>query len=275
MENRGTIDAPDVHFSIRSGEPSASAGSRLEETLGRVLGLNVDPEPLQHLAEGEPALRPTALALRGMRPPRFADWFEAVANVLPFQQLSLAAGVAIVGRLVERFGTHLEHVGRRFDAFPTADVIAGTRLASLRACGLSARKAESLRYIARAIELGQLREEQLAGMSTHDAFRALTELPDIGPWSAGLKLLRGLGRLDVFPAGDVGSARRLRELLRLRSEASLRRVVERFGDQRGYFYCALDGSLLARALIHPAPRAPAAGRERAERPVPHSLARER
>jgi 3-methyladenine DNA glycosylase/8-oxoguanine DNA glycosylase len=254
VENRGTIDDPDVRFSIRSGD--LPAHSELVKTLRSVLGLDVDPEPLQRLAESERALRPTALALRGMRPPRFAGWFEAFANVVPFQQLSLDAGLAIVGRLVQRFGKHLEHGERRFRAFPTAHAIAGARLAALQECGLSVRKAESLRYLARAIESGELREEKISGMSTDDALRTLIELPGIGPWSAGLVLLRGLGRLDVFPPGDVGAARRLGALMRLRSRASLDRVVERFGTSRGYLYfCGLGSSLLAQGLIHAAPPA--------------------
>jgi DNA-3-methyladenine glycosylase II len=69
-----------------------------------------------------------------------------------------------------------------------------------------------------------------------------------------LVLLRGLGRLDVFPAGDVGVARGLGTLLRLPPGASLNRVVERFGDLRGYLYfCSLGAALLARGLIHAAP----------------------
>jgi DNA-3-methyladenine glycosylase II len=175
------------------------------------------------------------------------------ANVVPFQQLSLDAGLAIVGRLVERFGKHLEHGGRRFQAFPTAHAIAGSRLATLRGCGLSGRKAESLRYVARAIASGELTEEKISGLSTDDALRTLIELPGIGPWSAGLVLLRGLGRLDVFPPGDVGAERRLGALMRLRSPASLSRVVERFGTSRGYLYfCGLGSSLLAQGLIHTA-----------------------
>jgi DNA-3-methyladenine glycosylase II len=254
VENRGTIDDPDVRFSIRSGDPPAAARSELEQTLRRVLGLDVDPEPLQRLAEAERALRPTALALRGMRPPRFAEWFEAFANVVPFQQLSLDAGMAIVGRLVERFGKHLEYGGQRFHAFPTSGAIAAARLAALQECGLSARKADSLRCLARAIESGELSAEKISGMSTADALRALTELPGIGPWSAGLVLLRGLGRLDVFPPGDVGAARRLGALMLLRSGPSLGRAVERFGTSRGYLYfCGLGGSLLAQGLIHAAP----------------------
>ena len=100
VENRGTIDEPDVRYSLRHGDSSTEAQRRLAQTLRKVLGLDVDPLPLQRIAEADRKLRPTALALRGMRPPRFAGWFEAFANVMPFQQLSLDAGIAIVGRLV-------------------------------------------------------------------------------------------------------------------------------------------------------------------------------
>ena len=254
VENRGTVDDPDVRFSVRGGNPSTATRTALGRTVRKVLGLDVDPDPLRRLAEAERRLRPTALALRGMRPPRFSELFEAFANVVPFQQVSLDSGVAIVGRLVERFGQHLEQGGRRFHAFPTARAIAEARIEALRKCGMSSRKAESLRYLARAIESGELTEERISAMSTNDAIRTLTELPGIGPWSAGLVLLRGLGRLDVFPLGDVGAARGLSALTHLGPGVSLDRIVERFGDHRGYLYfCVLGARLLARGLIHAAP----------------------
>lgn len=69
-------------------------------------------------------------------------------------------------------------------------------------------------------------------------------------------LLRGLGRLDTFPAGDVGVARGLHALARL-APGSLERMIERFGVERGYLYfCSLGGAFLARGLIHPAPPPP-------------------
>jgi len=220
-----------------------------------VLGLDVDPTPMQRLLEADRKLRPTALALRGMRPPRFAEWFETFVNVVPFQQVSLDAGVAIVGRLVERFGKHLKHDGRRFYACPSAQAVAGARLETLRNCGLSSRKAESLRYLARAIESGELPEDTISAMNTDDALEALVELPGLGPWSASLVLLRGLGRLDVFPPGDVGAARGLSKLMHLGPAASLSRRIERFGANRGYLYFyALGGGLLGKGLIHTAPR---------------------
>ena len=61
-------------------------------------------------------------------------------------------------------------------------------------------------------------------------------------------LLRGLGRLDVFPLGDVGAARGLSALMHLGPGASLDRIVERFGDHPGYLYfCVLGARLLARS----------------------------
>ncbi|MGH9324989.1 MAG: DNA-3-methyladenine glycosylase family protein, partial [Vicinamibacteria bacterium] len=158
---------------------------------------------------------------------------------------------------VDRFGAILEHGGRRFHAFPTARSIAEARLEALRKCGLSSRKAESLRHLARAIESGELTEEEIASMSTNDALGTLAELPGIGPWSAGLVLLRGLGRLDIFPPGDVGAERGLRAAMRLGPEPSLSRIVERFGAHRGYLYfCALGGGLLTSGLIHRAAPSP-------------------
>lgn len=254
VENRGTIDRPDVRCFIENSDGSAAAEQFVRQTVRKILGLDVDPKRLTDFAGAEPALRPTLLALRGMRPPRFADLFETFANVVPFQQLSLDAGVAIVGRLVERFGESIEREGRRYHAFPAAPRIAVARLERLQSCGLSAQKAETLRHLARTITSGALSEAELAGMNTPDALRRLVDLPGIGPWSAALVLLRGLGRIDVFPPRDVGAERGLRALLRLGPRASLGHVVERFGDCRGYLYfCALGGSLLAKGLIHAAP----------------------
>jgi DNA-3-methyladenine glycosylase II len=168
-----------------------------------------------------------------------------------------------VGRLVERFGPTLEHAGRRFHGFPSAEVAAEARPAALRACGLSLRKAATLRLVARSIAAGTLTEESLTRMSSEAALRSLTELPGIGPWSAALILLRGLGRLDVFPPGDVGATRGLGALLRPGPTTTLDRTIRRIGDRRGYLYfCSLGSDLLARGLIHPAPPPESRQRER-------------
>lgn len=261
VENRGSVDAPDVRLSFLAGCASAETRRRIERSVRRILGLDVDPAPLLRAAERVRRLRGLARSLRGMRPPRFATLFDTFANVVPFQQLSLDAGTAIVGRLVERFGEHVEHDALRIAAFPTAAAIGSAGRSALLACGLSRTKADALRHVARAIDAGDLSEDAIARLATNEALKVLTALPGIGPWSAALVLLRGFGRLDVFPPGDSGVQRALDTLLALRAP-SLATAIERFAEHRGYLYLfGLGGSLLAKGLIHaaPAPRRGSAG----------------
>ena len=110
VANAGTIDAPELWLAV-AGPAMPAERARLRSTLRRMLGLDVDPAGLARLAEVDPRLAPIAAALRGARPPRFASLFETFANVVPFQQVSLDAGVAIAGRLVRKFGRKVEAGG--------------------------------------------------------------------------------------------------------------------------------------------------------------------
>lgn len=251
VQNHGSVDEPDVRFRLLQGTVSAANHGLADRMLRNMLGLDVDPEPLHRLASAEPGLKTVAAALRGMRPPRFATLFEAFVNTVPFQQVSLDAGAAIVRRIVERFGTRVDHEGRHYYAFPEACTVAAASADELVACGCSLKKAQSLCHIAQAVDSGEVTEDHLSCMSSAQAIDRLTQLPGIGPWSASLVLLRGLRRLDVFPPSDAGAERGLRRLLPRR--ASIDRALRRFGDCRGYLYfCLLGASLLGKDLIHAA-----------------------
>ena len=251
--NCGSIDAPDVRYSILTGPRSLGAHSAIERTLTRVLGLDLDPAVLSRLPESDPILRGTVLSLRGMRPPRFVDLFESFASVIPFQQLSLDAGISILGKFVDRFGEHLTYRGRRYSAFPSVETISTAEVEELQSCGLSLKKSQTLIHIAREIHAGKLDERMLSRMQTSEAMEVLVKLSGIGPWTDGLVLLRGLGRIDVFPSGDAGAARGLRSLLKLSPQSNVDEVVQRFGEHRGCLYfCCLGASLLAKGSIRSA-----------------------
>lgn len=253
VSENGTVDEPEVTLSVAPGSLPARAREEAVRTAREILGLDEQPTSHQARAEAEPALRATALALRGMRPPRYPDLFETFANVIPFQQLSLEAGMSVVAQLVQRFGEVLRQDDRSYFAFPHAEAVADARLSSLRRTGMSRHKSESLRAAARAIASGALTADSIAALTSSEAIERLRELPGIGPWSAALILLRGFRRLDVFPPTDTGAQSSLMGLMHLRSPAALARIVERFGDRRGYLYFyGLASRLLAAGLIQAA-----------------------
>ncbi len=250
VKNAGTVDAPDLWLEILDGDVTREMATTLTETVRWMLGLDVPPAPTAWLAEMDPRLEPVTTALHGFRPPAFPDLFETFAAVIPFQQLSLDAGTAIIGRLVEACGLSLTSGQERWFTFPSPDAILATSPEVLRATGLSRAKVASLQSLARLSVDGTLTAMRLDTRSTRDALTALRGLPGIGPWSAGLVLLRGLRRMDVFPEGDVGAARSLTDLLglpALLTPAEANAFADRFGNHRGYLYfLCLGGQLLAR-----------------------------
>ncbi len=257
LTNQGTVQHPDLRLRVLGGEIPPETAAELVATVRWMLGLDASPAPEAALAAREPQLVPVLSTLSGFRTPCFPTLFETCASVLPFQQLSLDAGTAIIGRIVERYGLQMMFDGTPWFCFPTPEAIAEADPDHLRKAGLSRSKAAALQGLARMIADGSLSSEHLRALPTPEAIAALRALPGIGPWSANLILLRGFRRLDVFPEGDVGAARNLTALIQAPTpftpgDASA--FAARFGDQRGYLYfLALGNQLRSRGLLDPTP----------------------
>jgi DNA-3-methyladenine glycosylase II len=180
-----------------------------------------------------------------LRPPRFPTLFEAIANAIANQQLSLEVGIELLNRLTERFGARPPD-DHGLVAFPEPEAILGARLADLRGLGFSMRKADYLVSSAHAIVTGAIDTERLVASDRDTATQLLLALRGIGRWSAEYVLLRGLGRLDVFPADDVGARNKLQRFMHLAQAPNRDEIVkmtERWSPYAGmiYFHLLLDG----------------------------------
>jgi DNA-3-methyladenine glycosylase II len=112
----------------------------------------------------------------------------------------------------------------------------------LQAAGLSRGKLATLRRVGEALATGKLDEEMLEGQSSPAAATLLRGIKGIGPWTAAVILLRGLGRLDVFPGQDTSVARNL-VLVAGTAPPNIGRVLRELSPQQGMLYYHL---LLAR-----------------------------
>jgi DNA-3-methyladenine glycosylase II len=175
----------------------------------RMLGVDRDLTHFDHAAARIPWLKPLAARMRGVKPPRYATLWEAFVNVIVFQQISLPAASAIMERLIVALGRPIESQGVRSYLFPTVESVLEAKDDLLRAAGLSAGKRTTLRRVGQALASGALDEEMVEGRGSADAAALLGGIKGIGPWTAAVVLLRGFGRLDVFPGNDSSVARNL------------------------------------------------------------------
>jgi DNA-3-methyladenine glycosylase II len=225
---------------------TAGVRAELTTTLARLLGLEVDIDEFYALAARDPDLGPLAERFRGLKPPRFPTMFECVANAIACQQLTLTVGITLLNRLAESHGLIAPNSPvTTGHAFPDPGDLVFATPAGLRALGFSTRKASALLGIARHIDGGELVLESLQRLDNDDASDSLQHLGGVGRWSAEYALLRGLGRLDVFPGDDVGARNNLARRLGLAvplDYAGVRQTVARWAPFAGlaYFHLLLE-----------------------------------
>ena len=223
-------------------EGNEGAHGRALALVRRMLGVDRDLTPFDRAAAGIPWLRPLVTRMRGVKPPRYPSLWEACANAIVFQQLSLSAASAIMRRLVVDLGSSFDSGGVALSVFPTAESVQCAEDRVLRAAGLSAGKLMTLRRVSGALAAGTLDEAMLEERSSPDAAALLRRIKGIGPWTAAVILLRGLGRLDVFPANDTSVARNL-AIVCGTAPIDIGGVLDALRPQQGMLYYQL---LLAR-----------------------------
>jgi DNA-3-methyladenine glycosylase II len=206
--------------------------------LTRMLGLDADLSGFYRLAAADGVLAPLADRFRGLKPARFPSVFEAVLNAVACQQVTLDFGIRLLNRLADAFGPALELGGEVWRGFPGPADLLGRQDNELRALGFSRQKARSILELARGAA-GGLDLEDLAEADNETAAARLRRLRGVGRWTAEYVLLRGLGRLDVFPGDDVGARNNLRRWLGLGESldyARTKALVSRWHPYAGLVY---------------------------------------
>jgi DNA-3-methyladenine glycosylase II len=239
----GTVEAPELRVTL-SGPSARQTSTRavVAEALTRSLGLDVDLSGFYRLANTDSLLAPLNNRFLGLRPPRFLSLIEAVAAAVSCQQLSLTVGIRLLNRLTETYGRS-GPTGAR--AFPEAADLALRSGDELRTLGYSTRKGHVLTALAREIAGGRLDEADLATLDDRTLASRLCELDGLGRWSAEYVMLRGFGRVNVFPGDDVGARNKLARWIGVAlplDYLTVGGIVERWQPYAGlvYFHLLLD-----------------------------------
>lgn len=119
--------------------------------------------------------------------------FEVLAQTIAYQQLAGRAAATIWSRVEALVDGPFEpHAVLSLD--PTR----------LRSAGLSGAKTAAVLDLAGQVADGRLQLHRLGRLSDAEVIEQLIAVRGIGPWTAQMFLMSELGRLDVWPTGDLG-----------------------------------------------------------------------
>lgn len=213
-------------------DPIPRQTRQFQQHLRAVLNADLELEPFYRRLRRDKALRPVVNSLIGLKPFRPPDIFQMLVIAITEQQISMDAAHSIRERLLATFGTP----AGKLTAFPRPQEIASLQAAELRACGLSQRKAEYLIELAGRVSSGEIDMASWENTPDDELIKLLSGYRGVGEWTAEYILVRGLGRIDVVPATDLGVRRVVGHYLAGEKELSaqeVRQLLEPWAPFRG------------------------------------------
>ncbi len=177
---------------------------------------NVDDlaKGVEILCQREPAFA-RIYAATGLPPlRRKPGGLAGLLEIIAYQQISLTAAGAIWARMEAKLAPFevkaLSHLDDR----------------AFMDCGLSRPKIATIRAVLAPINDGNLVLSDFKTAKNQKIFAKLTEIKGIGPWSAHIYLLTHLGRIDIWPCGDLALQESAKMLFGLQARPDEKKMLE-------------------------------------------------
>ena len=192
------------------------------------------------LASRDPVLATLIETYPGIHLTRRGDPFTTLARAIVGQQISVKAAQTIWERLLA--ACRSDTAGRLDPA-----TVQRKRLATLRTCGLSERKASYIRDLAKHFASARLDPATWSALDDEALIEALVDVKGIGRWTAEMFLMFHEMRANVLPVDDIGLQKAVAKLYldgQRPTLAALRTLGERWQPYRSvatwYLWRSLD-----------------------------------
>jgi 3-methyladenine DNA glycosylase/8-oxoguanine DNA glycosylase len=207
------------------------------QRMRRALWVDLDLKPFHAEYRQDPWIGAAVRQDPYLRPAGRPSAFEALTAAVTEQLIEYERALQIQRRIHAYFGRHSPTHQLRDAASATA--LASAAPARLESFDLAGKRAIALTQVARQVAMGRIDLEDLDPARQHEAWARLRTIPNIGSWTVEMTALTGQGRIDQFPAGDLGFLKLVGQLAsggdpRARaSEAEVREWFARFGEWTG------------------------------------------
>ncbi|HEY5852940.1 MAG TPA: hypothetical protein VIW24_02525 [Aldersonia sp.] len=204
--------------------------------VARILSLDVDAEQFLAIGERDPVIGELQSAAPGLRPPLFHSPYEAAVWAIIAARRSHVQAARTRNNMAVLWGGHFELTGHAIAALPLPEHL----LAVEKMVGVPADRIPRLHAVARAAIAGDLDVARLRSLGPQEALADLQRLPGIGPFYAGLIVVRATGFVDVLPEHEPrlqDAVGRLYGLGRPAEQDELAAIAERWAPLRTW--CAV------------------------------------
>ena len=156
--------------------------------------------PTVALADADPVMAgliarigPVSIDRRRRGRPK-GDAYTTLLRAIVGQQLSAKAAATIFDRVTALFD----------GGVPSPAALLEIDDEVLRGAGLSGRKVEYVKDLARHVVSGELEAERLGDLTDEKVIEEVTAVRGLGVWTAHMFLIFHLEREDILPVGDLG-----------------------------------------------------------------------
>jgi len=176
----------------------------------------------KRISKVDPAFAP---AIKNLEPCTFGlikptrSHYQSLVRAVIAQQVSTAAARTITGRLDAKCAGSI-----------TAERVGALSPKQLQSVGLTGAKVRTIRDLTSSVLCGEINFRKFSHMSDEEIIGELVPLFGIGRWTVEMFLIFQLGRLDVWPIGDL-AVRRGWDNLHGNTEPIKAKVLQGLGDQ--------------------------------------------
>ncbi|MFE8698467.1 DNA-3-methyladenine glycosylase family protein [Cytobacillus sp. FJAT-53684] len=218
-----TADSIRVEFPLIA--PTTNEREEVAAYVWEWFNLNEDLKTFYLMARQDYVLKNIVDNYYGLRMICIPDLFEALTWAIIGQQINLTFAYKLKKRFVEQYGESLSFEGETFWLFPSYEKIAMIDVEDLRKLQFTARKAEYMIGVAKAMTAGELSKEMLLQIQDYEPMKKkLMAIRGIGAWSADYVLMKCLQHPLAFPIADVGLHNALKVQLGLERKPGIEEI---------------------------------------------------
>ena len=241
----GTPDLPRLEVNATPGTEGVPAeDSVIRDIVSSMFNIYDDLVPFYHAVREDPVMADLTRQFHGLKSPTTPTLFEALVDSIIEQQISLEVAHRLQVRLIKKTGKQFEKGTTVYYCYPSPEALAVAPVTLFRECGMTIRKGEYIRGLSGSIVSGDLDLDKFRGYEdTGRIIREMMEIRGVGKWTAELTIIRGIHKLDAFPADDVGLQRILSRFYRNGEKVSsheARLIADGWGTWQGLAAFYLD-----------------------------------